>query len=92
MPSAAYRRFPLHEHHRHGLSHDVARSDDDDILPCDRNPRMLKEAQHPVGGAWGKDSAVGHKRADIVEIESVDILANVDRLDQAPCVDVRRDR
>src|SRR5499427_5508957 len=64
----------LHQHQRHRLADNIAGAHDDDVLAFERDIFVFKELEHAVGCARWEDRAADHKSADVVEMESIDVL------------------
>ncbi len=88
----AHRRLPLHEHQRHRLADDVASAHDDDIAAFDLNVLLLQKAHHSVGSARRKHRVADYQAADVVEMETIDVLVRGDGTQHAPHVDLWRQR
>ncbi len=86
------RRFALHQHEGHRLTDNVAGPNDDRIAPADLDAFVLEQPHHAVRRARGKDSIADDETADIIEMESIDILFGVDSPQHLLQVEARRQR
>ncbi|ARF89629.1 uncharacterized protein BCN122_II2886 [Burkholderia cenocepacia] len=86
----AHRGLFLQQHQRHRLAHDIAGANDDSVFPRDLNARRFQQQLNAIRRAWRKHRLAQHKRTHVIEMETINILVDIDRFDDPPHVDVGR--
>src|SRR5476651_2406720 len=73
-------RIVLHKHQGHRLANDVTGPNYDDICSLERNLLMFEQFQHAIGCARRENGPARHQCTNVIEMESIDILVDGDRM------------
>ena len=82
----------LHQHQRYRLADYIAGPDNDHVLALERNILVFEEFQNAVGRARREDRTADHKPADIVKVETIDVLVRRNGVQDARHVEGCRQR
>ena len=87
-----HRRVRLQEQQRHRPADDDTAPDDDGILPCNIDPRVLEQPHNAGRRARNEARPSNQQRSHVDRAEAVDILRRVDALEHRTRIDVRGHR
>src|SRR5437773_8969435 len=76
-------RIALHKHQGHRLADNVTGPNYDDICSLKLNLLMLEQFQHAIRSARRENGTTRHQRTHVIEMESIDILVDGDRMKDA---------